>query len=285
MAGQFGNQRVTMLNLEVVQADPERNLLLVKGAVPGATGGLVMIRTAVKAPARAREGGLSMAKVDILDATGTKSGTRDLSVGAVRVQGQRAADAPGGGGGARGPARRHPQHEDAGRRPRRRQEAVAPEGHRPRAPGLDPLAPVGRRRRGARPAPALARAARQQEDAQGRAALGAHRHPAERQARRGVGRRLRRARRRSTPWSCSTRSGLTGKVLDGAARSPPRTARSRSRSATCRSVRVAYAGGLGHLRRCCGRTACCSRPRPSTPSKAPTPTEEPKEEVADEVAP
>jgi large subunit ribosomal protein L3 len=53
MAGQFGNQRVTMLNLEVVQADPERNIILVKGAVPGATGGLVMIRTAVKAPARA----------------------------------------------------------------------------------------------------------------------------------------------------------------------------------------------------------------------------------------
>ena len=51
MAGQHGNQRVTVLNLEVVQADPERNLLLVKGAVPGPNGGLVMIRSAVKAPA------------------------------------------------------------------------------------------------------------------------------------------------------------------------------------------------------------------------------------------
>jgi large subunit ribosomal protein L3 len=51
MAGQFGNQRVTMLNLEVVQSDPERNLLLVKGAVPGPNGGLVMVRSAVKAPA------------------------------------------------------------------------------------------------------------------------------------------------------------------------------------------------------------------------------------------
>jgi len=51
MAGQHGNQRVTVLNLEVVQADPERNLLLVKGAVPGPTGGLVMVRSAVKAPA------------------------------------------------------------------------------------------------------------------------------------------------------------------------------------------------------------------------------------------
>ena len=51
MAGQHGNQRVTVLNLEVVQADPERNLLLVKGAVPGPNGGLVMVRSAVKTPA------------------------------------------------------------------------------------------------------------------------------------------------------------------------------------------------------------------------------------------
>jgi large subunit ribosomal protein L3 len=51
MAGQHGNQRVTVLNLEVIRADAERNLLLVKGAVPGPTGGLVMVRSAVKAPA------------------------------------------------------------------------------------------------------------------------------------------------------------------------------------------------------------------------------------------
>ena len=49
MAGQMGNERVTVLNLEVVQADPERNLLLLKGAVPGPTGSLVMVRSAVKA--------------------------------------------------------------------------------------------------------------------------------------------------------------------------------------------------------------------------------------------
>src|SRR3712207_8107410 len=53
MAGQHGNVRVTVLNLEVVQVDPARGLLLVKGAVPGPTGGLVMIRSAVKAPAKA----------------------------------------------------------------------------------------------------------------------------------------------------------------------------------------------------------------------------------------
>jgi large subunit ribosomal protein L3 len=51
MAGQAGNQRVTVLNLEVVQSDPERGLLLVRGAVPGPNGGLVMVRSAVKAPA------------------------------------------------------------------------------------------------------------------------------------------------------------------------------------------------------------------------------------------
>jgi len=48
MAGRLGNERVTTLNLEVVSADAERNLLLLKGAVPGPRGGLVLIRDAVK---------------------------------------------------------------------------------------------------------------------------------------------------------------------------------------------------------------------------------------------
>jgi large subunit ribosomal protein L3 len=48
MAGQLGSQRVTTLNLEVVEADSERELLLVKGAVPGPRGGVVLIRDAVK---------------------------------------------------------------------------------------------------------------------------------------------------------------------------------------------------------------------------------------------
>jgi large subunit ribosomal protein L3 len=48
MAGHMGHERVTILNLEVVQADPERNLLLLKGAVPGPAGSLVMVRSAVK---------------------------------------------------------------------------------------------------------------------------------------------------------------------------------------------------------------------------------------------
>jgi large subunit ribosomal protein L3 len=49
MAGQMGNERVTVLNLEVVGADLERNLLLLRGAVPGPAGGLVMVRSSVKA--------------------------------------------------------------------------------------------------------------------------------------------------------------------------------------------------------------------------------------------
>ena len=52
MAGQLGSQKVTTLNLEVVQADAERELLLVRGAVPGAAGSVVLIRGSVKRKAR-----------------------------------------------------------------------------------------------------------------------------------------------------------------------------------------------------------------------------------------
>lgn len=48
MAGRMGVQRVTTLNLEVVEADVERNLLLIKGALPGPRGGVVVVRNAVK---------------------------------------------------------------------------------------------------------------------------------------------------------------------------------------------------------------------------------------------
>ena len=44
MAGHMGNARVTAKKLQVIQSDPERNLLLVKGSVPGANGGLIMIK-------------------------------------------------------------------------------------------------------------------------------------------------------------------------------------------------------------------------------------------------
>jgi large subunit ribosomal protein L3 len=48
MAGQMGNERVTTQNLEIVRVDAERGLLLIKGAVPGAAGGTVTVRPAVK---------------------------------------------------------------------------------------------------------------------------------------------------------------------------------------------------------------------------------------------
>jgi large subunit ribosomal protein L3 len=51
MAGQTGNVRTTTLNLEVVEGDAERSLILLRGSVPGPAGGLVLIRNAVKAAA------------------------------------------------------------------------------------------------------------------------------------------------------------------------------------------------------------------------------------------
>jgi large subunit ribosomal protein L3 len=53
MAGRMGNERVTLQNLEVVRVDPERNLMLIRGSVPGANGGLVLVRHAVKPRERA----------------------------------------------------------------------------------------------------------------------------------------------------------------------------------------------------------------------------------------
>ena len=49
MAGQYGNEQVTILNLVAVKIDAEKNLIAVKGAVPGAKGGIVFIRDSVKA--------------------------------------------------------------------------------------------------------------------------------------------------------------------------------------------------------------------------------------------
>lgn len=49
MPGQYGNEKVTIQNLEIAKVDTERNLLLVKGAIPGAKGSVVTICSAVKA--------------------------------------------------------------------------------------------------------------------------------------------------------------------------------------------------------------------------------------------
>ena len=53
MAGHMGAEKVTVQSLEIVRVDSERNLLLVKGAVPGATGADVVVRPAAKVRANA----------------------------------------------------------------------------------------------------------------------------------------------------------------------------------------------------------------------------------------
>ncbi len=49
MAGQYGNENLTVLNLEVIKVDAEKNLIAIKGAIPGAKGSIVFIRDSVKA--------------------------------------------------------------------------------------------------------------------------------------------------------------------------------------------------------------------------------------------
>jgi len=53
MAGRMGGGQVTTTNLEVIGVDVERSLVLVKGAVPGPRGGVVVLRTSVKNPMKA----------------------------------------------------------------------------------------------------------------------------------------------------------------------------------------------------------------------------------------
>ena len=48
MAGHWGNEQISVQNLEVVDIRPEANLMLVKGAVPGAKQGIVVVRRAMK---------------------------------------------------------------------------------------------------------------------------------------------------------------------------------------------------------------------------------------------
>jgi large subunit ribosomal protein L3 len=53
MAGHLGDKQRTIQNLEIVKVDLERNLLLIKGAVPGSKGGNVVIKPSVKAKSKA----------------------------------------------------------------------------------------------------------------------------------------------------------------------------------------------------------------------------------------
>ncbi|MDH5677369.1 MAG: 50S ribosomal protein L3 [Nitrospinota bacterium] len=55
LPGQMGNERVTILNLSVVRLFPERNLMLVRGAVPGPNGGLVMVTKSSRAKIRVKQ--------------------------------------------------------------------------------------------------------------------------------------------------------------------------------------------------------------------------------------
>ena len=163
MAGRMGGHQVTALNLEVVSADPERELVLVKGAVPGVPGrrwsccgtrsrrprrrtGAVddHAATAVrKERGRARSPGPVVRR----DVDGHGARHRRPRAHRLRHRAQPGRAAPGRHRPAgRGPAG-HPVHQDPGRGPRRRRQAVPPEGHRPGPPGLHPLAQLGRRRR------------------------------------------------------------------------------------------------------------------------------------------
>jgi large subunit ribosomal protein L3 len=62
MSGHMGVERRTIENLRVVEVDAERNLLLIRGAVPGAEGGTVLVRPSVKAKGQARRQGVQPAK-------------------------------------------------------------------------------------------------------------------------------------------------------------------------------------------------------------------------------
>ena len=138
MPGQMGNRRVTQRGLEVIEVDAKRNLLIVRGAVPGPRGS-------------ARGGAQCLSpSAQRVDRPGQRRSSRAALLRAVprraRLRGgaRRAARAPPGHGGDAGPRRG----------PWRRREAVAPEGHRPRPCRLDPRAALDRRRRRLRPEPA-----------------------------------------------------------------------------------------------------------------------------------
>ncbi|MAU98129.1 MAG: 50S ribosomal protein L3 [Fulvimarina sp.] len=80
MAGHMGQVRVTTQNLEIVRTDPEKGLILVRGAVPGSKGGWIEVRDAVKAslpenapkPAALRQAANDGAKVEATEAEGAE---------------------------------------------------------------------------------------------------------------------------------------------------------------------------------------------------------------------
>ena len=167
--GRMGAEQVTTLNLEVVEADVERDLLLVKGSVPGPRGGVV------DRPQRrqGRQAGEQvMASITVKTPSAPDKGTVELADELFGIQPNVPRDAPGRHRPAGPPPGRHPEHQDPRRGARRRSQAVPPEGHRQRPPGLDPCAALGRRRRRPRAQAPQLRPAHAQEDDQAGAALG-----------------------------------------------------------------------------------------------------------------
>ncbi len=210
MAGRMGTDTVTTQNVTVHAVDVERGLILLKGAVPGPKGGLVVIRSAAK-----RRGGCPpdgrrrLSSVD-LPAEIFDVQTNIPLIHQVVVAQQAAA--------------RQGTHvdQDPRRGPRRWPQALQAEGHRPRPSGLDPRAAVRRRWHRPRPAAAQLRPAHPQED-EGR-------RPARRPLRPGPRRsrpRRRGAGRGPTPSTKAAVKALTD--LSGTP-SPADRARARGRA-------------------------------------------------------
>ena len=101
MSGRMGNDRVTTQNLLVHKVDAENGVLLIKGAIPGRTGGLVMVRSAIK---RGEVMAAKNLKIDVKTPGGKTDGSVELPP-SCSTSSQHRVDAPGGDGAAgRGPS-------------------------------------------------------------------------------------------------------------------------------------------------------------------------------------
>ena len=152
MAGRMGDVRQTTQNLTVHAVDAEKGLLLIKGAVPGPNGGLVLVRTAAKGAVTMADRAPPTSTVDVESPPGDNAGTVELPAEIFDVQVNIPLIHQVVVGAARRRPPGHARHQDPRRGPRRWPQAVPPEGHRPRPPGLDPRAAVRRRWRRPRPA-------------------------------------------------------------------------------------------------------------------------------------
>jgi large subunit ribosomal protein L3 len=76
MGGQHGNSRVTVQNLEILRVEPESHLLYVKGAVPGAPGGLLYVRQAVKRPSKTEKSNVEKSNTEKSKTEKSKTGKK-----------------------------------------------------------------------------------------------------------------------------------------------------------------------------------------------------------------